>query len=166
MTVVLGVDPGLTGGLAVIQSGPRPTILGAYEIPTVGEKAKRRVSVHDVLQILRSWPQGIDHAFIERAQAMPDQGSSSGFAYGRAVGALEAAVEAFLIPITIIEPTAWKKASNLAKADKEASRQRAIQLFPDSAGFFPRKKDHGLAEAALIARAGLLTLGNMAAETA
>ena len=164
--LVLGIDPGLNGGLAIIQSGPRPTILGAYEIPVVGEKAKRRISVHEVLQILRSWPQGIAHAFVERAQAMPEQGASSGFIYGRAVGALEAAVEAFGIPITIIEPTAWKKASDLVKADKEASRQRAIQLFPGSAGYFPRKKDHGLAEAALIARAGLKTLGSLAEEVA
>lgn len=160
----LGVDPGLNGGLAVVLAGAKPVILGAYEIPVVGEKAKRRVCVYELLQILRSWPQGIDHAFVERAGSMPKQGSSSGFGYGRAVGALEATIEGFGIPLTIIEPAVWKRATGLLKADKEASRQRAIQLFPDSASYFPRKKDHGIAEAALIARYGLMTLGKHTAE--
>jgi hypothetical protein len=50
-----------------------------------------------------------DHAVIERAQAMPKQGASSGFKYGRAVGAIEAAIALCGVPLTIIEPTTWKK---------------------------------------------------------
>lgn len=108
-----------------------------------------------MLNIIREFmPQ---HAVIERAQAMPDQGASSGFLYGRAVGALEALVEPMMIPLTVIEPTAWKKSHALIKRGKEDSRQRAIRLFPGSAGF-ERKLDHNRAEAALIAWYGIMLL--------
>jgi crossover junction endodeoxyribonuclease RuvC len=86
---------------------------------------------------------------IERAQAMPKQGASSGFKYGRATGALVLAC--CKIPMTIIEPTAWKKFHQLRGSDKEASRQRALMLFPAAQALFARRKDHGRAEAALIA---------------
>ena len=93
------------------------------------------------------------HAVIERAQAMPKQGASSGFKYGRATGALEAVITCCEVPLTIIEPTAWKKIHGLRGSEKEASRQRALQLFPSAHALLARKKDHGRAEAALLAMA-------------
>ena len=84
---ILGVDPGVHGGLATaaIENGAAPLLIDAGDIPVAGVGAKER---DDVLA-LRTWlpthqPQ---HAAIERAQAMPKQGASSGFEYGRAVGA-------------------------------------------------------------------------------
>ena len=89
MSGILGIDPGIRGGLAIVSinaNGAAPQLVHAIDIPVTGVGAKERV---DVLAI-RSWlaqhtPQ---HAFIERAQAMPKQGASSGFKYGRAVGAI------------------------------------------------------------------------------
>jgi crossover junction endodeoxyribonuclease RuvC len=147
----LGVDPGIRGGLAIIDmnDGAAPQLVEAIDIPVAGVGAKERV---DVLAI-RTWimkhqPQ---HAVIERAQAMPKQGASSGFKYGRAVGALEAVLACCEIPMTIVEPTAWKKFHRLRGGDKEGGRQRALQLFPSAHVLLARKKDHGRAEAALIA---------------
>lgn len=154
--IALGIDPGLSGGLAIVWGDYHPILLCAISIPTTGEKAKRRVDVGAVLAFL-SGHYRPTHAFIERAQAMPDQGASSGFIYGRAVGALEACVESLRIPLTVIESTAWKKAHGLIKRGKEDSRQRAIRLFPGAPGF-ERKLDHNRAEAALIAWFGLMTL--------
>ena len=90
----------------------------------------------------------------ERAQAMPKQGVSSGFKYRRAVGTIEAAILCCEIPITIIEPSTWTKFHHLHGGDKEPARQRALQLFTNAHAMFARKKDHGRAEAALIALAG------------
>jgi hypothetical protein len=78
------------------------------------------------------------------------QGSSSGFKYGRAVGAIEAAIALCGVPLTIVEPTAWKKFHHLHGKDKELSRQRALMLFPSAHALLARKADHGRAEAALI----------------
>ena len=61
---------------------------------------------------------------------MPKQGASSGFKYGRAVGAIEAVLACCEIPMTVIEPSAWKKSHRLRGKDKEGGRQRALQLFP------------------------------------
>lgn len=153
--IVLGIDPGLSGGLAIVagERGSVPRLLAVSDIPTHGEKAKRRVDAIAVMTFIRgNMP---DYAVIERAQAMPDQGSSSGFIYGRAVGALETCIDGLLIPSRPIESTAWKKANGLIKADKEQSRQRAIRLFPDGHNYFARKLDHNRAEASLIAWFGL-----------
>lgn len=153
---VLGIDPGLSGGLAFIEAGShRPFLLHACDVPVAGEGAKRRVVASIVIALIQKYAP--DHAFIERAQAMPDQGASSGFNYGRAVGALEASVEGMQIPLTIIESTAWKKFHGLIKREKEDSRQRALMLFPGSLAF-QRKMDHNRAESALIAYYGMATL--------
>ena len=154
MKLILGVDPGIRGGLAIvsINDGAAPQLVDAIDIPIAGVGAKERV---DVLAI-RTWitahqPQ---HALIERAQAMPKQGASSGFKYGRAAGAIEAVLTCCEIPMSIVEPTAWKKFHQLRGGDKEGGRQRALQLFPSAHALLARKKDHGRAEASLIALYG------------
>ena len=155
MTRILGVDPGVRGGLAIIEinNSIAPQLIDAIDIPVAGTGAKERV---DVLAT-RTWiaAHKPDHAMIERAQAMPKQGASSGFKYGRATGALEAVLACCEIPMTIIEPTAWKKFHQLRGSDKEAGRQRALQLFPAAHALLARNKDHGRGEAALIALAGV-----------
>jgi crossover junction endodeoxyribonuclease RuvC len=169
MTRVLGIDPGVYGGLALVNivDGVPPQIIDIIDIPVVGIGAKERV---DGLAI-RTWIQTHqpDHAVIERAQAMPKQGASSGFKYGRAVGAIETAIALCNIPLTIIEPTAWKKFHNLHKAPgqtaaevKEASRQRALQLFPAAHRLLSRRMDHGRAESALIALVPILGISAQA----
>ena len=98
-------------------------------------------------------------ALIERAQAMPRQGSSSGFKYGRAVGAIEATVALCSIPMEIVEPSAWKRFWHLPGKDKEAARQKAVQLFPGAHAVLARKRDHGRGEAMLVALYGAYTNG-------
>jgi crossover junction endodeoxyribonuclease RuvC len=150
---ILGIDPGIHGGCAVVIAvpGEAPQLLDAIDIPVTGIGAKERV---DVLA-LRAWilTCAPSHAAVERAQMMPGQGASSGFKYGRATGALEAVIACCEVPLTIIEPTAWKKIHGLRGGEKETSRQRALQLFPSAHALLARRKDHGRAEAALIALA-------------
>jgi Holliday junction resolvasome RuvABC endonuclease subunit len=153
---ILGVDPGIRGGLAIVAidaNGAAPQLVDTIDIPVSGVGAKERV---DVLAI-RSWitQHAPQHALIERAQAMPKQGASSGFKYGRAVGAIEAVIACCAIPLTIVEPASWKKFHALRGGEKEAGRQRALQLFPAAHDLLARKKDHGRAEAALIALFGI-----------
>jgi crossover junction endodeoxyribonuclease RuvC len=160
---ILGVDPGIHGGLAIVDTcdgsdAAAPRLVDAIDIPTVGIGAKEPV---DVLA-LRTWilahtPQ---HAVIERAQAMPKQGSSSGYKYGRSTGAIESVIACCGIPLTIIDPSAWKKFHQLRGGEKEASRQRAMMLFPSAHALLARRKDHGRVEAALFAPAGMLTKGS------
>jgi Holliday junction resolvasome RuvABC endonuclease subunit len=148
---ILGIDPGVHGGMAIVSfdDGAAPQLVSATDIPTVGIKAAERV---DVLAV-RTWIETHrpDQAVIERGMALPKQGASSGFKYGRACGALEAVIALCGIPVRIVEPTQWKKFHGLRGKDKEAARALAIQKFPAAHALFARKKDHQRAEAALIA---------------
>ena len=142
---ILGIDPGITGGIAFYFPG-NPSMIAAEDIPVAGGE----VDVDLLAARLRHMTPA--HAFIERASAMPKQGVSSTFKFGAAYGALRAVVAACQIPTTLVTPAVWKKHYRLS-ADKEQARAMAIRLWP-GAGCFSRKKDHGRAEAALIARYG------------
>jgi crossover junction endodeoxyribonuclease RuvC len=154
MRRLLGVDPGVHGGLAIVEitDEAAPAVIASIDIPINGAGAKERV---DAIA-LRNWllahkPQ---HAYVERAQAMPRQGASSGFKYGRATGAIEAVLACCEIPVTIAEPSAWKKFHKLRGGDKEGGRQLALQLFPAAHSMLARRKDHGRADAILLALYG------------
>jgi hypothetical protein len=143
-TTVLGVDPGVTGGIAfLLPSG----VIIAEDIPTAGGE----VDVDALVRRVREINPGF--AVIERAGAMPKQGVSSTFKYGMAYGALRTVVALCNIPYQLVTPGKWKKHFGL-DSDKEKSRALAIRLWP-GCGLFERKKDHGRAEAALIARYGI-----------
>src|SRR5215472_3816919 len=151
---ILGIDPGINGGLAVVEitDGAAPVLVECIDIPVVGTGAKERVDVAAIRNFVDRYKP--TRALIERAQALPKQGASSGFKYGRATGAIEAAITLCSIPMEIIEPSAWKRFWKLPGKDKESGRQKALQLFPAAHAALARKKDHGRGEAALIALFG------------
>jgi crossover junction endodeoxyribonuclease RuvC len=155
---LLGIDPGIHGGLAIVEiiDGAAPKLIDAIDVPTVGTGAKERVNVLLIQEWLLRY--GPTFAFIERGQAMPRQGASSGYKYGRSVGSIEAAITLCGIALEIIEPSMWKRFFRLPGKNKEAARQKAIALFPTAHQVFARRKNHQRAEAALIALYGLRTL--------
>jgi crossover junction endodeoxyribonuclease RuvC len=153
---IVGIDPGVVGGIAILEIDAEDSrVLTAIDVPTVGVKAKQRIDPVGVQEFLLA--HGPQHCFFGRAQAMPRQGASSGFKYGAAVGALYAVVTLCAIPITVIDPGQWKRGMKLRGRNKEGARQRALELFPGAHEYFARKKDHGKAEAALLALYGART---------
>lgn len=139
---VMGIDPGVTGGVAFLW----PDKLIATDIPVVAGE----VNVDDLVNTIRLMNPRL--AVIERASSMPGQGVSSTFKFGAAYGALRAAVAALGIPSHLVSAAKWKRSYGLS-ADKEKSRALAIRMWPGGVQF-NRKKDHGRAEAALIAQYG------------
>jgi crossover junction endodeoxyribonuclease RuvC len=148
---ILGCDPGIHGALAIvtITDSAAPTLVDVLDVPVIGTGAKERVNTILVWDWLAQHDPG--HALIERAGSMPKQGVASTFKYARAVGSLETAIACRDIPYSLIEPGVWKRHHHLRGGDKEAARQRALQLFPKAFTWLARKKDHQRAEAALIA---------------
>jgi crossover junction endodeoxyribonuclease RuvC len=142
---ILGVDPGITGGIAFLFANR----VVAEDIPTAGGD----VDVDTLVRRVREMQPAL--AIIERANAMPKQGVASTFKYGVAYGALRTVVALCNIPYRLVTPGKWKNHFGL-DSDKEKSRALAIQFWP-GCGYFSRKKDHGRAEAALLARYGAET---------
>ncbi|WP_292532290.1 hypothetical protein [Methylocystis sp.] len=146
---ILGVDPGLSGAVA-FYFVDAPHLVAAEDMPTVDGA----IDVATLASRIRQMQPGL--AVIERVAAMPKQGVASTFKFGAAYGALLGVVGALSIPSILVTPPKWKKHFAL-NSDKETSRALALRLWPARSDLFERKKDHGRAEAALLARYGAET---------
>lgn len=153
--IILGIDPGLSGALAIIEDGPQGGCL-CVDMPTLalsrGGKARREIDAHQLATLIVNWMP--THAFIEGMRAMPGQGVSSMFALGKGYGIILGVLAATSIPYTVVDARKWKNAFSLNK-DKDAAKARASQLLPAAAHQWPLKKHDGRAEAALLALYGV-----------
>lgn len=152
--VVIGIDPGISGAIAIYDGGH----LSVHDMPVVSvvknRSTRNRVEASLVANVLRKWSSVPNiSAFIELVNAMPKQGVSSVFSFGRGAGILEGVLAGLEIPFTLVTPQRWQKHQGVAKG-KDAARARAAALFPKDAALFNRKKDDGRADASLIARYG------------
>jgi len=149
MSYVIGIDPGISGAISVFGA---VTLFDVIDMPTLevdsGKTKKRHISAAGLRDILEGYPN--HHVVIEKVGAMPGQGVTSMFNFGRSAGIIEGVVAALRMPHTYVTPATWTKAVGRA-AGKDASRMRAMELFPSKADLFKRAKDDGRADAALIA---------------
>lgn len=147
---IMGVDPGASGAMGFFDPA-FPGVCAVVDFPTADGEIVPSLLASD-LRTMRP-----DVAVFESVHAMPKQGVSSTFSFGKNVGLALGVLGALAIPVHFVSPQRWKKHFRLS-ADKEEARALALQLFPDVQGF-SRKKDHNRAEAALIARYGHDGLG-------
>lgn len=162
MRRVLGIDPGMNGGAAIIDGTANSLrLVDVIDIPTIPDGERREIDAW----ALMCWCLGheVSEAIVENVQPMPSRpdedggerrgmGAVSAFRFGAGVYGIRAAVRCAKIEISTVAPQSWKRHFGLKGPDKEQSRQLALRFWPDQAGFFSRKKDHQRAEAALIAR--------------
>ena len=148
----LGIDVGLNGAIALIEDGK---LLEVHDMPTLSlernNKTKRMVNAQALHTIIRDAK--ADAAYLERLNAMPNQGVTSMFSMGQSLGVVLGVLAACEVPTTTIPPRTWQKALDVPQG-KDGSRYRAAQLFPESAEMFQRVKDDGRSDAALIALYG------------
>jgi crossover junction endodeoxyribonuclease RuvC len=152
--MILGVDPGKSGAVALLDD--TGALLDVADMPVIG----KIISPHTLSGVLGSWAYlndtleqdvfaGRAIAVIEDVHAMPKQGVTSVFSFGRALGVVEGVLGASGWSLRYVPPARWKKDLRLS-SDKGESRRRAIELWPTKAELFARVKDDGRAEAALI----------------
>lgn len=150
MARILGVDPGLSGAIVLLDTVFMS--LRTFDMPVAKAGANGRSVLMDGLLARHVEALGdIDFAIIEDVHSMPTDGSSSAFKFGTAFGVARGIIAAKNIPTVFIQPAKWKNIMGLSGKDKDASRQKAVELFPREANLFARKKDHGRADAALLA---------------
>ena len=150
----LGIDPGLSGALAVLSDAGR--LVDVVTMPTEPHGKSRRVSGRELRAFLDSIAAATEGASIalcmlELVASRPGQGAPSVFTFGRAFGTVEGVLSALAVPIDYATPQTWKRAFGLT-SDKGESIRKACDLVPGLAGW-PRKQGptHDQAEAVLLA---------------
>jgi crossover junction endodeoxyribonuclease RuvC len=139
---ICGIDPGLSGGVAFFFPAAPDRVL-AEDIPVVAGELDCATLARRIIQMRP------DVAIVERVSAMPGQGVSSTFKFGRAFGSILGVLAALEIRTVLVAPAVWKKHFRI-DADKEKSRALALRTFAKTPEHFARKRDHNRAEAALL----------------
>ncbi len=154
MMLIIGIDPGISGSICFFLDGK---ILEVIEMPTMvdGKKNKKQVNGSQIFNEISHRIKNIDknniRVVIEQVSAMPGQGVTSMFNFGQSFGILKGICSAMQLPMYFVRPAKWKKYFNLINSEKDASRTRAIEIFPYFSTELSRKKDSNKADAILIA---------------
>ena len=152
--LIIGIDPGLSGSICFFDEGK---ILDVVEMPTMteGKKNKRQVNGSQIYNEISKRIIKIDkknlRVIIEQVSAMPGQGVTSMFNFGQSFGILKGICSAMQLPMYFVRPAKWKKYFGLINSEKDASRTRAIEMFPYFSSQLSKKKDSNKADAILIA---------------
>ena len=146
--IVMAIDPGLSGALAVFDGDDLIAVLDmpTHELTRNG-KAKRQIAAADLAGIFCQYDPR--HVIVEKVSAMPGQGVTSMFSFGRSLGIIEGIIAAYNMPATYVTPSVWTKGVGRGQG-KDASRARACQMYPSHEKSFARVKDDGRADAVLI----------------
>ena len=152
--IIIGIDPGISGAICFLKNG---SILDVIDMPimTDGKKNKKQVNGSQIYNEIKDLINENDKdnlkVVVEQVSAMPGQGVTSMFNFGQSFGILKGICAAMQLPIYFVRPAKWKKYFNLINAEKDASRTRAIEIFPYYSSNLSKKKDSNKADAILIA---------------
>ena len=155
--MILGIDPGLHGALALLDDAGR--LVHVWDMPSVKEARRSTIPaplLDNVMGEITRSVVGYDmpQAVLEKVGSMPGQGVTSMFNFGCSVGLIRGFLSAYGMTVTEVAPNIWKARMGLTGKAKDASRTKAIELYPAHAELFKLKKHEGRAEATLIAAWG------------
>ena len=152
--LIIGIDPGISGSICFFDDGK---IIDVVEMPTMteGKKNKRQVNgsqiYNEISKRISKYEKQNVRVIIEQVSAMPGQGVTSMFNFGQSYGILKGICSAMQLPMYFVRPAKWKKYFSLINSQKDASRTRAIEMFPYFSSQLSKKKDSNKADAILIA---------------
>ena len=152
--LIIAIDPGVSGSICFFKDGQ---ILDVIEMPTMNEGKKNKKQVNgsqiynEILKRVNKLEISDIRVIVEQVSAMPGQGVTSMFNFGQSFGILKGICSAMQLPIYFVRPAKWKKYYNLINSEKDASRTRAIEIFPYFSSQLSKKKDSNKADAILIA---------------
>ena len=151
--IVVGIDPGLSGAIAILENNK---VLNIFDMPVMaeGKKNKRQLNSAQLVSIIKDGtkPESEIAVVVEQVNAMPGQGVTSMFNFGQTFGAIKGVCAALELPIYFVRPSKWKKHFELINSSKDASRTKAIEMYPKLSNQLAKKKDVNKSDAILIAR--------------
>ena len=131
--LIIGIDPGISGSLCFFENGEIIDVIDMPNMPE-GKKNKRQVNGSQIYNEISEKIKNIDKknikVVIEQVSAMPGQGVTSMFNFGQSFGILKGICSAMQLSMYFIRPAKWKKHFNLINSAKDASRTKAIEIFP------------------------------------
>ena len=149
---IIGIDPGLSGAIAILENNK---VLNLFDIPVMseGKKNKRQLNSALLVSLLKENIKNDEEVavVVEQVNAMPGQGVTSMFNFGQTFGAIKGICAALDLPIFFVRPSKWKKHFELINSSKDASRTKAIQIYPNLSNQLSKKKDVNKSDAILIA---------------
>ena len=152
--LIIAIDPGISGAICFFENGEVKDVI---EMPTMaeGKKNKRQVNgyqMHNEISYrIKKYDIQNINVVVEQVSAMPGQGVTSMFNFGQSFGVIKGVCAAMQLPIFFIRPAKWKKHFQLINTQKDASRTKAIEMFPKISSILSKKKDSNKADAILIA---------------
>ena len=152
--LIIGIDPGISGAICFFENGEVKDVL---DMPTMaeGKKNKRQINGRQIFNEISSRINNYDlkkiNVVVEQVSAMPGQGVTSMFNFGQSFGIIKGICSAMQLPIFFVRPAKWKKHFDLINSQKDASRTKAIEIFPIFSSKLAKKKDSNKADAILIA---------------
>ena len=153
MNAHIGIDPGLSGAIAVLNDDG--TLLALHDMPTQATTTNRReISASALADLLRQYPGAA--CTVERIGPRPGEGAVGAFSFGHGFGSVLAVLACLGHPVRLAQPATWKRWAGIpAGADKQASIGTAARMVPSAASYLTLKKHDGRADAVLIAAYGL-----------
>jgi len=150
---IIGIDPGLNGAIAVLEDNKVKEIFDVPVMPE-GKKNKRQLNSAQLVKLLKDIISNDQEVtvIVENVSAMPGQGVTSMFNFGQTFGAIKGVCAALGLPIFFVRPAKWKKHFDLINSSKDASRTKAIEMYPTLSDQLSKKKDVNKSDAILIAR--------------
>jgi hypothetical protein len=159
VSLILGIDPGLSGALAVLSADGSVELLA--DLPVIRDLSLAWIDGGELQSIILGALRGrTAGAMVERVSSMPGQGIASSFQFGVGYGSILSVLQALHIRIELVTPAVWKRSYGLSK-DKHASLHKARLLFPTAELHLTRH--HGRAEALLLAHYALTRPARVAA---
>ena len=150
---IIGIDPGLSGGIAILDDSK---IFDIFDMPIMseGKKIKNQLNSAQLVNIIKRHilPNKETFVIVEQVSAMPGQGVTSMFNFGQTFGSIKGICAALGLPIFYVRPAKWKKHFELINSSKDASRTKVIEMYPSISSRLTKKKDVNKADAILIAR--------------
>ena len=150
---IIGIDPGLSGGIAILENNK---IKELFDMPVMadGKKNKRQLNSALLVKLIKDNIKNLEDTvmIVEKVHAMTGQGVTSMFNFGQTFGAIKGICAALGLPIFFVRPAKWKKHFELINSSKDASRTKAIEMYPAISDQLSKKKDVNKSDALLIAR--------------
>lgn len=162
----IGVDPGSPLTIGVLVEGEPLNVFSDEQVAVQLVKAGRKTAswvnqaalITSILRGLKAEAEADGYkpmVVIERVTIRPNESLSAGIPFVGSMFLVEGICSGLRLPCRLVPPSVWKPALKIPvtlQNPKEPARLRALEVWPDRADMFTRKKDHNRAESLLLAR--------------